>query len=60
MFKNYWRTSSSTQQQLATLEPEVQERLARIMASELPAPQQAEAELRAQVQLARELGLRIQ
>jgi chitin disaccharide deacetylase len=58
-FKNYWRNSSNIRQQLATLEPEAQARLIHIMASELPAPRQAEAELRAQVERAKALGLRI-
>jgi chitin disaccharide deacetylase len=58
-FKNYWRNSSNIRQQLATLEPEAQARLIHIMASELPAPRQVEAELRAQVERAKALGLRI-
>lgn len=58
-FKNYWRNSSNIRQQLATLEPEAQARLSHIMAPELPAPRQAAAELRAQVQRAKALGLRI-
>jgi chitin disaccharide deacetylase len=58
-FKNYWRNSIATQQQLAMLEPPARTQLARIMAEKLPAFEQAEAELRAQVQRARELGLRI-
>jgi chitin disaccharide deacetylase len=59
-FKNYWRNSSSTQQQLAALEPQTRAQLARIMAEELPVFEQVEAELRAQVQRARDLGLRIE
>jgi chitin disaccharide deacetylase len=59
-FKNYWRNSTSTQQQLATLEPHTRAQLARIMADELPVFEQARAELRAQVQRSRDLGLRIE
>ena len=59
-FKNYWRNSPSMQRQLATLEPEIRAQFARIMADELPAFEHAEAELRAQVRRARELGLRIE
>lgn len=58
-FKNYWLNSNSTQEQLAALDPEARVRLSRIMASELPDAQEAEAELRAQVGRAMEMGLRI-
>lgn len=59
-FKNYWLNSRSTQQQLATLERQARVRFARIMAAQLPAAREAEAELRAQVERAKRLGLRIE
>jgi chitin disaccharide deacetylase len=59
LFKNYWRNSSNIQLMMATLEPEAQARLSHIMSTELPALREAEAELRAQVQRAKMLGLRI-
>jgi chitin disaccharide deacetylase len=58
-FKNYSLNSDSTQQQLAALDPEVRERLSRIMAADLPDAEEAEAELRAQVSRAMDMGLRI-
>lgn len=58
-YKNYWKNSNSIQQRLQSLEPDARARLDRIMAAELPDPRQVEAELRAQVQRAKDLGLRI-